>query len=55
MRVVLREVPEIDPAWFRDNHHLYAEGAAAFSTQLGARIKEIREQDIGAGRACNEN
>lgn len=48
----LRQMPGIGPDLFKDNHHLYEDGALAFSAALGRRIASIREHSLPERPGC---
>ena len=48
----LREMPGIGPESFKDNHHLYADGAQVFSAALGQRIATIRHHSLPERSGC---
>ena len=48
----LRQMPGIGPELFKDNHHLYAEGAQLFSTALGQEVARIRSERSADRTAC---
>ena len=48
----LRQMPGIGPALFKDNHHLYADGAEAFSAALGKRIANLQAHALPERPGC---
>jgi hypothetical protein len=48
----LRQMPGIGPELFKDNHHLYADGAQVFSVALGQKIASIREHSLPERAGC---
>jgi hypothetical protein len=48
----LRNFLDDRPEFFKDNHHLYDDGAAYFSARLGERIAPLHEQFLSGGNMC---
>ncbi len=48
----LRDLLGDHPEFFKDNHHLYEDGAAYFSTRLGERIGQLHSQFLSGRNMC---
>lgn len=48
----LRQMEGIGPELFKDNHHLYADGAQAFSAILGRKISNLRSHSLPERPGC---
>ena len=49
----LRHAPYLEPRHFKDNNHLYADGAAIFSAYLATRVMEIGNRESAVPAECN--
>lgn len=49
----MRVMPDVAPEAFKDNHHLYEDGAKTVSRALGATVRDILSQEIGDRGTCS--
>jgi hypothetical protein len=49
----LRSIPELASESFKDNHHLFEDGARMFTRALGIKIRDLRERDLSTRDACS--
>jgi len=49
-----RDMPELGKDQFRDNHHLFRDGAEVFSQRLGDFVAALRKEKPGRRNACRD-
>jgi len=52
--VDFREIDGLEPQHFKDDHHLYRDGAAIFSNRLGMLVSDIRRASSGERASCQK-